>query len=113
MIGFQAFTNYTPHTDKSKKMILHSNRTIIHPDYCGVGLGIKIINETSKIITKKGYKVMAKFSSIPVYKSMLRQKELWKFKNHTISYKRRPSKCPVSHSERIKVKMFSFEFIGG
>jgi len=77
-IGFQCFANYTPHR-KNTKIIYHSNRTVIHPDYNGLGLGIKLINETSKLLSKKvDCKIMAKFSSTPVYKSMIKQKE-WIF----------------------------------
>lgn len=78
-IGFQCFANYVPiRKDKINKMIFHSNRTVIHPDYQGFGLGIKLINETSKYMKENyNYKIMAKFSSIPVYKAMIKQKE-WK-----------------------------------
>lgn len=76
-IGFQCFANYVPHK-KNMKKIFHSNRTVIHPDYQGFGLGIKIINETSRYMKDKyKYKIMAKFSSVPVYKAMLKQTQ-WK-----------------------------------
>jgi len=78
-IGFQCFANYTPHSDKSKKIIYHSNRTIIHPDYNGLGLGIKLINETSCLLIQKiPCRIMAKFSSVPVFKAM-RKQSCWKF----------------------------------
>jgi energy-coupling factor transporter ATP-binding protein EcfA2 len=77
-IGFQCFANYTPHK-KGTKIIYHSNRTVIHPDYNGLGLGIKLINETSKLLKEKiDCRIMAKFSAIPVFKAMIKQKE-WKF----------------------------------
>lgn len=77
-IGFQCFANYTP-TRKDTTAIFHSNRTVIHPDYAGLGMGIKLINLTSKHIHEKyGYKIMAKFSSVPVFKAMIKQK-CWKF----------------------------------
>jgi energy-coupling factor transporter ATP-binding protein EcfA2 len=77
-IGFQCFANYTP-IKKGTIPIFHSNRTVIHPDYAGLGLGIKFINETSRICQQKyGYKIMAKFSSTPVFKAMIKQK-CWKF----------------------------------
>jgi ABC-type lipoprotein export system ATPase subunit len=77
-IGFQCFANYTPHR-KGSKIIYHSNRTVIHPDYNGLGLGIKLINETSKLLFKKiDCRIMAKFSSTPVFKAMIKQKE-WVF----------------------------------
>lgn len=72
-IGFQCFAAYIigNHTT------FFSNRTVIHPDYCGLGLGIHLINETSKIMVKRGYLIKAKFSSTPVYKAMSRQSDLW------------------------------------
>lgn len=77
-IGFQCFANYTPHK-KGTKIIYHSNRTVIHPDYNGLGLGIKLINETSKMLNKKiDCKIMAKFSATPIFKAMIKQKD-WKF----------------------------------
>jgi len=77
-IGFQCFANYTPHKTGTK-IIYHSNRTVIHPDYNGLGLGIKLINETSRILKQKiDCRIMAKFSSIPVFKAMKKQQE-WVF----------------------------------
>lgn len=87
-IGFQCFANYTPKA-KKQPWIFHFNRTVIHPDYNGLGLGIKLINETSKLLYEKlpneeltnikdGFKIMGKFSSIPVFKAMIKQK-CWKF----------------------------------
>lgn len=81
-IGFQCFANYTPHR-KGTKIIYHSNRTVIHPDYNGLGLGIKLINETSKYLKNKiDCRIMAKFSAIPIFKSMIKQKE-WKYLGET------------------------------
>jgi ABC-type dipeptide/oligopeptide/nickel transport system ATPase subunit len=77
-IGFQCFANYTPHK-KGTKIIYHSNRTVIHPDYNGLGLGIKLINETSKhLYNKIECKIMAKFSAMPIFKAMKKQKQ-WIF----------------------------------
>jgi len=74
-IGFQCFANYVPHSDKSKKMQMHFNRTVIHPDYVGLGLGIKLINLTSQIMHESGYDVRAKFSSVPVAQALKKSKE--------------------------------------
>ena len=76
-IGFQCFAEYVPWKDKRQPRTLHSNRTVIHPDYVGFGLGIKLINLTSQMLHDEGYKIMAKFSSLPVYKAMSKIKE-WK-----------------------------------
>ncbi|MBP6660911.1 MAG: hypothetical protein KA174_09515 [Chitinophagales bacterium] len=77
-IGFQCFANYVPNV-KGKREIFHSNRTVVHPDYAGLGMGIILINKTSEIISKRyNYKIMAKFSALPVYNAMIKQKE-WVF----------------------------------
>ena len=49
---------------------MHFNRLVIHPDYCGFGLGIHFLNECSKVMHQGGYEVMGKFSSMPVYFSL-------------------------------------------
>jgi ABC-type ATPase with predicted acetyltransferase domain len=77
-IGFQCFANYTPHR-KGTLIIYHSNRTVVHPDYNGLGLGIKLINKTSELLINKiECRIMAKFSSTPVYKAMIKQ-DVWKY----------------------------------
>lgn len=77
-IGFQCFANYTPKRP-GERWIYHFNRTVIHPDYQGLGLGIKLINESSRVFLAENptYRIMGKFSSVPVYKSMKKSKE-WK-----------------------------------
>jgi ABC-type ATPase with predicted acetyltransferase domain len=111
-IGFQCFANYVP-AQKGKTPIFHSNRTVIHPDYAGFGLGIKVINESSQIMKSRGYRVMAKFSSVPIYRSMIKntawrlletKRQIGKM-NHGGSMMRRTG-------YRENIKTFSFEFIG-
>ena len=111
-IGFQCFANYTPHKSGTK-IIFHSNRTVIHPDYNGLGLGIKLINETSKLLIKKiNCRIMAKFSSVPVFKAMIKQKN-WVF----LGEKRLMGKMKTggnmmrsSGFREAGVKTFNFEF---
>lgn len=92
-IGFQCLANYTP-IKKGTIPIFHSNRTVIHPDYAGLGLGIKLINESCRYAHGKyKYKLMAKFASIPVFKAMKKQ-SCWKF----IAEKRLMTKMKVGGS---------------
>lgn len=64
---------------KGTKIIYHFNRTVIHPDFIGLGLGIMLINETSRIMKRnQNCRIMGKFSSIPVFKAMIKQ-PCWKF----------------------------------
>jgi hypothetical protein len=113
-IGFQCFANYVPHR-KGTKRIMHSNRTVIHPDYVGFGLGMKVIDLTSEIMLKKGFDVMAKFSSIPVFKSM-KNNPLWrlvKASNNTEKAQFQPSGAMKKHTGmRQATRTFSFRFIG-
>jgi len=112
-IGFQCFANYVP-TRKGMQPIFHSNRTVIHPDYAGLGLGIRVINESSKYMRHHyGYKIMAKFSSTPIYKAMSKQTE-WRL----IEIKTQIGKMNVGDNMmrkdgfRENVKTYSFEFVG-
>ena len=73
-IGIVCFANYVP-TRKRMMPILHVNRLVIHPDYCGLGLGIKFTNACAKIERKLGYRIMCKMSSMSLYKHMVRSVE--------------------------------------
>lgn len=116
-IGFTAFSNYTHHSkdhkEKHIKKIMHSNRTVIHPDYVGLGLGVHFINHTCLDMVGRGYDVRAKFSSIPVYKALIKHKELWRLEKIT-----RDTKIDVGGNMnrhggfRLMVKCFVFRFIG-
>lgn len=111
-IGFQCFANYVPHRAGTRKKF-HSNRTVIHPDYAGMGMGIMLINETSRIVQARGYDVWARFSSTPIYVAMARQKE-WKFDG--IERKHGVTVCGTMKREsgfRLDVKMYSFRYVGG
>lgn len=112
-IGFQCFSNYVPHRKGTKK-IMHSNRTVIHPDYVGFGLGIKIIDLTSQIMCDEGYDVMAKFSSVPVFRSMSKSKH-WSFVKASNNLENGQFNPGGSMSRkgglRQKTKTFSFRFL--
>lgn len=107
-IGFQCFANYVA----GNQNMLHSNRTVIHPDYAGFGLGIILIDETSKIMTRNGYEIRAKFSSTPVYMAM-KKNPLWKLKNVDCKLGTQPKTriSGINNSLRKEVKTYSFEFI--
>jgi len=111
-IGFQCFAGYVP----GKQNILHFNRTVIHPDYVGLGLGIKLINETSQIMAKKGYKIMGKFSNVAVFNAMKKYRNLWKFEGSTVDYTLKMgaivSKNNREKTLRKKVRVYRFRYIG-
>ena len=114
-IGFQCFANYTPHRKGTKK-IYHSNRTVIHPDYNGLGLGIMLINKTSEFLIKsrKFIKIMAKFSSVPIYKSMIKQKE-WVYLKSMRMMKEMPMSGNMHRREGYRekgVKTYHFQYVG-
>lgn len=123
-IGFQCFANYIP-TRKGNTPIYHSNRAVIHPDYAGLGLGLKMVNACTRLLVKKfGYEVRATFSSVPLYKSRMKDSKNWKLlevrrdmgagKNAKLKVKKKYtfSRLSSSKSFRTNVKVFSFKFVG-
>lgn len=111
-IGFQCFANYVARR-KGNKVIFHSNRTVIHPDYAGLGLGILLINESSRLLkAKMNVKIMAAFSSTPIYKAMKKQ-SCWRFLgSKTIVGKQPRTLISATKSLRSNITQFSFEYIG-
>jgi len=116
-IGFQCFANYVPHSDKRKKIIFHSNRVVIHPDYAGLGLGIMLSTESSRIVQSNlNCRIMAKFSSVPMYKSRIKSSQ-WRFlgvdrkMGSTKTGKGASRKGQTSFRDK-GVKTYQFEFIG-
>jgi len=89
-IGFISYNNYVPRRRSTKsaqkKYAMHFNRLVIHPDYCGFGLGIKFLNATAKDMVDRGYNVYGKFSSAPMYAS-LSKSPLWKLKDISKNFK--------------------------
>jgi len=109
-IGFQCFARYVP----DKQYILHSNRTVIHPDYCGMGLGMKLDDATCQIMKDRGFKIYGKFSSIPTLKAMQKNPK-WSLRNFDIKTGGGFNGCcrnKRSATLREKVRWYSFEYIG-
>ncbi|MCP4152171.1 MAG: hypothetical protein GY757_30815 [bacterium] len=111
-VGFQCFSNYVPH-QKGTQKIYHSNRTVIDPEYQGLGLGVRLITETSKIMAKE-YRIMAKFSNTAIHKSMYKDPR-WKYRGFSKNIGRsqfRPSGNMDRQSGfRQMVKTYQYEFL--
>lgn len=105
-IGFQCFANYVP----GRFELWHFNRLVIHPDYCGLGLGQMFLDETCKLMKEKG-KILGKFSSISVYKNCKRNPK-WKLRDTGWQTIFSGSKTGRIAAARNKVRWWSFEFIG-
>lgn len=128
-IGFLAFSNYVPHRkDRPGKMQLHFNRLVVHPDYCGFGIGIRFLNVCAAEVARRGYDVMGKFSSAPVYNALKRDPN-WRLldviRQHKVvvggnvqrgktSFDRKRPSAMASNAAgfRLDVKCYSFRFIG-
>lgn len=120
-IGTNCLANYVPWTDKTKPMIVHVSRTVIHPDYAGMGLGIKLDNAVSRYGKYElGYRVLAKFSSIPFYKMMVKDSN-WRLikvdrqigkTRHGKMGRTLKEKSRTTSSFRENVKTYTFEYIG-
>ena len=75
-VGFLCFAQYTPHrrdyTTRGIRMQMHSNRTVIHPDFVGLGLGMTMTNAGAAVMHARGFDVRAKYSSEPMFRLMIR-----------------------------------------
>lgn len=94
---------------------MHSNRTVIHPDYVGLGLGMMLIDETSKLLKQKiDCRIMGKFSSVPVYKAM-RRNPRWILREERLqlgTMKKGGNMIRNSGFRDKGIKTWSFEYIG-
>jgi len=109
-IGFLCFAAYIIGNQKT----FFPNRVVIHPDYAGLGLGIKIVVETSKLMVLKGYNIKGKGTSLALYKCLLRD-PLWTFrklsrpiKQGTSGYK--STKKARKNTIRTKTTTYHFDF---
>lgn len=113
-IGFQCFANYVPHR-KNTKIIMHSNRTVIHPDYTGLGLGMIFIDKTCELLLQKlDCKIMGKFSSVPVYKAMKKDKN-WILREEKLLFNHMNVGGNMKRRSGFRedgIKTWSFEYIG-
>lgn len=119
-IGFMCFANYVP-KHKGKRFMYHSNRVVVHPDYAGMGIGLRFVNECCKLLKEKELcDIYATFSSTPMLRARLKDKENWnlinverrigKFKNKGIIG--RNKKGSGKGSFRENVKLYCFRYVG-
>lgn len=77
-------------------------------------MGIKLINLTCEYAARKyGYKMMAKFSSLPVFKAMIKQRQ-WKFLGEKRLLKRMDVGSNMGRKSGFRengVRTFHFEMI--
>lgn len=115
-VGYQCYVNYVPKRP-GKKMILHSNRLVIHPDFVGFGLGMKFANVTAEYISKRGFDVFAAFSSKAMLKNRLKDAN-WKLMNVSTPIKAVNSRLKrfmrgiEKSGQRRNVKFYSFKYVG-
>lgn len=111
IIGFNSFNNYCP-KKKGKKFILHANRIVIHPDFCGFGLGLAFTEKCADILLKTGYEIYIKYTSKAIFYSMIKS-EKWKLKSVILGEKTKAGKKMKSKKGfRDYVKTYSFVYIG-
>ncbi len=70
-VGFTAWANLVPRR-VGHPVIFHGSRLVVHPDYAGFGLGRHLTNVTAGDVAARGYRVMIKFTSAPVYRALSR-----------------------------------------
>lgn len=113
-IGFCAFSNYIPWTDKSKPMDFHVHRVVVHPDFVGFGLGVKLMTIASlQMRTVYKYRILAKLSSDGLSRALMNS-PAWKLKEtrrQIGKMKHGDSIGRGSGGFRENVKTYSFELV--
>lgn len=112
-IGFQCLAEYMPWKPGTVRT-LHSNRTVIHPDYAGLGLGILLIDASCALIKREGLRPLAKFSAEPVFRAMSRSPN-WRFREAKQNLGTGivvGNRMKRGGGFRTNVKTYHFEYIG-
>ncbi len=113
-IGFMAFSNYvmwkTEHKEKGIPMVMHANRIVVHPDYCGFGLGGKFTDICSEYMQNVlGYDVQMKLSSASM-SNLLKRSPRWELRD--VSRNVHNIWSGKGRTGRMDVKTWSFKFLG-
>jgi ABC-type Mn2+/Zn2+ transport system ATPase subunit len=113
-IGFCAFSNYVmwkqEHKDKGIPMVLHANRIVVHPDYCGFGLGGKMTDICADYLQRElGFDVQIKLSSASM-SNLLKRSPRWELRD--VSRNVHNIWSGKGRTGRMDVKTWSFKFLG-
>ena len=115
-VGFQCFANYVPRK-KGTRLKMHSNRTVIHPDYVGFGLGVKLVEKAADHLKSiVDCDIYAKFSSIPMYKNRIKNPK-WRLVSIDRNLQNKWRLGGLEHEKknnfaRVKVKTYTFKYTG-
>jgi hypothetical protein len=115
-VGFICYASYMPRR-RGQPDTYHFNRVVIHPDFAGMGLGIRLVNETARLMRQHRVKIMGKFSSVPMFRSMVKDLH-WRLRGIDRVIGKMPGgKCdrttaPGGGGFRTNVKTYSFEYVG-
>lgn len=108
-VGFTSVLHF-PHP--SAKNIKRGHRTVVLPDFQGVGIGNKMVESVASFMTRLGYRYTSVTSNIAMIKHRAKS-ELWKLKSH--DRKRGTfNKSTISGKVGTSGKRYtaSFEFVG-
>ena len=113
-IGFIAYSNYVmwkqEHKDAGIPMVMHANRIVVHPDYCGFGLGGRMTDITANYMKHElGFDVQIKLSSASMA-NLLKRNERWELRD--VSRNVHNIWSGKGRNGRMDVKTYSFKFLG-
>lgn len=113
-IGFIAYSNYVmwkqEHKDKGIPMVMHANRIVVHPDYCGFGLGGRMTDITADYMQNTlGFDVQIKLSSASMA-NLLKRNSRWELRD--VSRNVHNIWSGKGRNGRMDVKTYSFKFLG-
>lgn len=97
-IGYMCFANYV----FGKTNYLHSNRIVVHPDYCGLGIGGIFVDHCCEIMKQRGFKIFEKNSSASRF-NYLQKNPKWKLKDYGFKTPSFGSRGVTTHTKWKKV----------
>jgi ABC-type dipeptide/oligopeptide/nickel transport system ATPase subunit len=108
-IGFMCFASYIP----GHQTWVHSNRIVLHPDYCGLGIAGKFVDECCEHMKSRGFRVMEKNSSVPRLK-YLQKNDRWKLLDSGFMTPSLGKKACQSRKNTLRnyVRWYSWEYLG-
>lgn len=110
-VGFLVFSNYVPRRPNTQ-FILHFNRLVIHPDYAGIGLGLRFVDLCADILIKQNFRIMGKFSSKPMFNACMKSPK-WRLigQSKIIGSANAKMFGVIRDTVRSNVQTYSFEYV--
>ena len=108
-IGMATFAQMYPRRPRGP-VVYHGTKVVIHPDYVGLGLGLRMVEEAAELFYKEhpNIEIRSTSSNVPMIRSQLKRQNKWRLENIEQKFKRR---IALRDHHRFRVKTYSFLYV--